>query len=288
MPNTEQYNKKKVQKKIIYRVSILNDQTHERLFGIRGRKSQLIAIISAVILLYTGIIVAIIALTPIKKLLPGYPDANVTSLIYNTREKEEEIIKEMTAWNLYMANIERLMSGEAPLAKEQITKYIDSTYKVSENYTHSRADSLLREEVRSGSIVTGASGSISDDISDLKFFRPVSGVISARYNMAANHPFLDIATTENSVVSATLPGTIISDEYTDQYGYTIKIQHAHDLISVYRHNSKVLKKRGDKVNAGTAIAIVGKNGGTESTGPHLHFELWHNGNPVNPELYINF
>jgi len=121
----------------------------------------------------------------------------------------------------------------------------------------------------------------------LHFFPPVKGIISDGFNLATNHPFLDIAAPTNAVVSAVLDGTIIMANWTDETGFTIQIQHSNDLISIYKHNSKLLKKTGDRVNAGTAISLVG-NTGELSTGSHLHFELWHKGVAIDPSKYIKF
>ena len=105
--------------------------------------------------------------------------------------------------------------------------------------------------------------------------------------MAIGHPYLDIAAQENSVVSAILDGAVTYAGWNDDTGYVIQLQHDNNLISVYKHNSKLLLKERDKVKAGTPIALTG-NTGYLSTAPHLHFELWHKGEPINPELYIKF
>ena len=124
-------------------------------------------------------------------------------------------------------------------------------------------------------------------IEGLHFFPPVKGIVTEDFNQAINHPYVDIAAPENSVVSSVLNGTVISSGWNDETGYTIQVQHDNNLISIYKHNAKILKKIGDKVNAGTPIALVG-NTGSLSTGAHLHFELWHKGEPINPSNYIKF
>lgn len=123
-------------------------------------------------------------------------------------------------------------------------------------------------------------------IEGLHFFTPVKGVISQSYDPDF-HPYIDITAPSGTVVKAILDGTVISAEWNQETGNSIQIQHAGDIISIYRHNEKLLKKTGDKVSAGTPIALLG-NTGTETTGAHLHFELWHDGETVDPTLYINF
>ena len=126
-----------------------------------------------------------------------------------------------------------------------------------------------------------------EQIEGLLFFPPIKGVITEQYNPAIGHPFVDIAAPNNSTVSAVLDGTIISAGWNDETGFTVQIQHTNDLVSIYKHNTRLLKKAGERVSAGTPIALVGDEGSL-STGPHLHFELWHKGEPVDPTMYINF
>ena len=119
------------------------------------------------------------------------------------------------------------------------------------------------------------------------FVTPVKGVITQGFNPAAEHPFVDIAVKDGSAICSILDGTVIAAYWSDDTGYNIQIQHSNDLVSIYKHNTKLLKGVGDKVTAGTTISLAG-NAGSLSTGPHLHFELWHKGEPVDPNLYINF
>ena len=148
-------------------------------------------------------------------------------------------------------------------------------------------DSLLRQHVREEEQF-----GISDrdkrnlPIEGLHFFTPLKGVVSQGYDPAI-HPYIDITAPAGSVVKATLDGTVISDGWSEDTGYTIQIQHDGDIISIYRHNEKLLKKTGDKVTAGSPIALVG-NTGKLTTGEHLHFELWHKGETVDPAKYMTF
>ena len=120
----------------------------------------------------------------------------------------------------------------------------------------------------------------------MHFFCPLKGVISQEYN-AVSHPYIDITAPQGSVVKAVLDGTVIYSGWSEDFGHTIQIQHEEDIVSIYKHNEKLLKKTGDKVTAGSPIALVG-NSGNLTTGTHLHLELWHQGNAVDPAKYINF
>ncbi|HPV57186.1 MAG TPA: M23 family metallopeptidase, partial [Tenuifilaceae bacterium] len=119
------------------------------------------------------------------------------------------------------------------------------------------------------------------------FIPPVKGVVTNGYNPMVYHYGIDLVAAPNEVVLSIAKGTIILSNWTLETGYTLSIQHDNNFISVYKHNSKLLKRQGDRVDAGEAIAIIG-NSGELTTGPHLHFELWQNGHSVDPAKFINF
>jgi murein DD-endopeptidase MepM/ murein hydrolase activator NlpD len=116
---------------------------------------------------------------------------------------------------------------------------------------------------------------------------PVKGLLTSKFDKGVQHYGVDITAKKNTPVKSCLAGTVIFAEWTTETGYVMIIQHTRELISVYKHCSALLKKPGDYIQTGQAVAIIGNSGET-STGPHLHFELWHQGNPVNPESYISF
>jgi len=122
---------------------------------------------------------------------------------------------------------------------------------------------------------------------NMLFFIPVKGIITNEFNPRKQHYGIDIAARKNETVKSVLDGTVILSNWTVETGYVIAIQHSHSLVSVYKHNSALLKQTGEKVKAGEVIAIIGETG-EYSTGTHLHFELWDEGSPVNPKDYISF
>ena len=124
-------------------------------------------------------------------------------------------------------------------------------------------------------------------ISQIHFFPPVKGLVTNSFNSLADHYGTDIVAASNEVVKATLEGTVIMATWTLETGWVIQIQHKNNLISIYKHNAELLKRVGDFVEVGEAIAIIG-NSGELTTGPHLHFELWYLGIPLDPEDYISF
>ena len=119
------------------------------------------------------------------------------------------------------------------------------------------------------------------------FLSPLKGEITNRFDLKKGHYGIDVIASNNEAVKAILNGTVVYADWTPENGHVIQLQHAQNLVSTYKHNSFLLKKTGDLVKAGDAVAIVG-NSGELSTGPHLHFELWHNGIPLDPEKFVVF
>jgi murein DD-endopeptidase MepM/ murein hydrolase activator NlpD len=191
-------------------------------------------------------------------------------------------------WELYSENLRRVVDGQPPLKIDSILNLRKRPEETAPDAREiARKDSLLRKQVDSESqFEINANARRSLPIEGLHFFTPLHGVISQGYDKAL-HPYVDITAPENSVVMSVLDGTVISAGWSDENGYTIQIQHEGNIVSVYKHNQKLMKKSGDKVTAGMPIAIVG-NAGTLSTDNHLHFELWHDGEAVDPAKYISF
>ena len=179
-----------------------------------------------------------------------------------------------------------MVDGEKPLRIDSLIRSGGTGYGKSKQELQEK-DSLLRLNVMNEERFELSNRERRDlPIEGIHFFTPLKGMISQGYDKAV-HPFIDITAPANSVVAAVLDGTVISSGWNDDAGYTIYIQHSNDIISIYKHNNKLLKKTGDKVNAGTPIAIIGGTGSI-STGEHLHFELWYKGEPVDATKYINF
>lgn len=273
-----------------FRFSIFNDTSHEELFVFRanGLLSLLTIILCVVFLI--GSVTVLISFTSLREFIPGYPSAESRRMLIQNTIKIDSLQNEINLWRLQLTNIQRIATGQKPLHLDSIlnlSKGKDSLLSAAVG-TYAKDDSLLRATVLKEEQFSISSGKQKiEQIEGLHFFPPVKGVITEEYNIAINHPYIDIAAPENSVVSSVLNGTVISAGWNDENGHTIQIQHDNNLISIYKHNAKLLKKAGDKVSAGTPISLVG-NTGTLSNGVHLHFELWHKGEPINPADYIKF
>lgn len=271
-----------------FRFSIFNDTSHEELFVFRANGlMMLLSIILGIIFIIVSV-TFLISYTPLREFIPGYPNAQTRRAIVQNALKLDSLERTVKLWDFQLVNIQRIVTGQQPLEMENIAIPADTSSPAKINSNLSKNDSLLRLEVmKQEQFNLGGEKNRVTQIEGLHFFPPVKGIISDGFNIATSHPYVDVAAIENSLVSAILDGTVIMANWTDETGFTIQIQHSNDLISIYKHNSKLLKRIGDKVKAGSAIALVGSSGSL-STGYHLHFELWHNGVAVDPTKYINF
>ena len=280
---------KVTRKKILtrYRFVIVEDQTHENKFKIKG--TMLGAISAAVLLLLfiVAFVFSMIAYTPLKLVIPGYPSYQTQRVAIENAAKVDSLEKRMKIMTIRLENLRRVLNGENSLPIDSLINIGKADMAEEIMYTNMMADSILREKVDSVEKYNLSSNSQMQMIEGMLFFPPVKGILTEEFNKAINHPYVDIAVQENSAVCSVLKGTIIAAYWTDETGYNIHIQHDNDLISIYRHNTKLLKKTGDTVDAGTPVSLAG-NAGELSSGPHLHFELWHKGVPIDPTLYIKF
>ena len=272
-----------------YRFSIFNDTTHEEIFVFRANGIRSVLTIVLLVIFLIVSVTLLISYTSLREFIPGYPSAQSRQDLIQNAIKIDSQQNEINLWRLQLANIQRITTGQKPLAIDSLLNLHgmgDTTARVEGDYA--KDDSLLRATVfKEEQFNLSAREHKIEQIEGLHFFPPLKGVVTEEYNPAIGHPYIDIAAPENSVVSAVLNGTVIHAGWDDENGYTIQLQHDNNLVSVYKHNSKLLARTSDKVTAGTPVALVG-NTGTLSSAPHLHFELWHKGEPINPAQYINF
>ena len=270
-----------------FRLAIIDDKTHKHLVTLHFSRTTFFITIITVLVLLCAAIYSIIAFTPVRTFVPGYPDARSKRAAIQNAITIDSLENVIFRWELYSENLRRAVEGEEPI---KIDSLITAKNRDTESFDMTdiaRQDSLLRERVKEEEQFGISNRGRRDlPIEGLHFFTPLKGVISQGYD-ATIHPYVDITAPEGSAVKATLDGTVIFAGWSDDAGYTIQIQHEGDIVSIYKHNEKILKKAGDKVTAGTAISLVG-NTGSLTTGAHLHFELWHKGETVDPTLYIKF
>ncbi len=281
--------KEKKERTSNYRLTLVDDDTHDKLWTRKFNKLNiLVTAITSVVVLLTALW-CLIAFTPLRTFIPGYPDARTKHDAIQNAIRIDSLENVITKWELYSENLRRVVEGEEPLKIDSLMAARKQTREITDKDRAGLAmkDSLLRKEVAAEDKFDVTSGRTKTlPIEGMHFFTPLKGVVSQGY-IQGLHPYIDITAPNNSVVMAVLDGTVISAGWTDEEGYTIRIQHDGDIISVYKHNQKLMKKTGDKVSAGTPIAVVGGTG-TTADGDHLHFELWHKGEAVDPTKYISF
>lgn len=271
-----------------FRLSLLDAKTHKQLFSVRFNRTAFFVTIVSSLVVMTALIFSIIAFTPVRTFIPGYPDARSKRAAIQNAMKVDSLESVIFRWELYSENLRRAVEGEEPINIDSLIAANQKTAEAAQDQDFLRKqDSLLRKEVKEEEMFDISNRSARKlPIEGMLFFTPLKGVISQGYDPVI-HPFVDITAPKGSVVNAVADGTVIYDGWSEETGYTIQIQHGNDIVSIYKHNEKLLKKTGEKVKAGTPIALIGSTG-SFSTGDHLHFELWHNGESLDPTQYISF
>ena len=282
-------NTKKDKKKIThFRLSLLDAKTHQQLFSVRFNRTGFFVSAVTIAVVLCAAIFSLIAFTPVRTFIPGYPDARTKRAAIQNAIKVDSLESVIYRWELYSENLRRVVEGEEPMSIDSIIAISNRRIAQAKDPDFlKKQDSIMRQEVKNEEMFDISSRSQRQlPIEGMLFFTPVQGVISQGYDPVI-HPYLDIAAPAGTVVKAIANGTVIFDGWSEETGYTIQIQHDGDIASIYKHNEKLLKKTGDKVSAGSPIALVG-NTGKLTTGEHLHFELWHKGESLDPTRYISF
>ena len=270
-----------------YKLSFINENTLEEVWSFR--LSQLSVFISLGVFAFSLVAFTafIIIMTPIRNYLPGYLDVEVRKEIVQNALRADSLERMIEIQNLYLKNVTGIISGTIELDS---IREIDSLARVDADFEIPRSPEEeeyvknFEQEEKYNLTVLNTNPLPMDG---LFFYKPVNGVISSHYQADIHHFGVDIAAASKESVLATLDGTVMYAGYDPNQGNVIQLQHKNGFVSVYKHNELLLKEPGEQVVAGEAIALVG-NTGKLSTGPNLHFELWYNGKPVNPEDFIVF
>ncbi|MFK8102989.1 MAG: M23 family metallopeptidase [Saprospiraceae bacterium] len=276
-----------------YRLVIMNNETFEEVGSYQLSLLNVYIILSSIVVSVALVVIALVIFTPVKRYIPGYGDINEHKELLALNKEISALEEELVAQKAYTDNFRKILVGdvqnETEISEEE--NIIDDSLL---NVSRIKEDELLRKEVEFEEKINEKELTKSANFSpremplgQIFLFPPIKGEISAEFMMNGKHDGVDIMAPKNTPVKAVLDGYVIASDWTLETGNTIGIQHSNTLISFYKHNSSLLKKRGSFVKAGEAVAIIG-NTGTLSDGPHLHFELWYKGKPVNPQEFINF
>jgi len=230
----------------------------------------------------------VIAFSPLREYIPGYTNTDIRRQMVTLNQLSDSLNTELISRERYLQNIKNIIEGRN-IDTSQVEIVPPNSTLEDINFEKTTEDSLLREQVEAEEKFNffGYTNVDNQSIEKLLFFLPVKGLITESFNIENEHYGVDVVTKENELIKSTLNGVVVMSSWTSETGHVIAIQHENNLLSVYKHNSVLLKDQGERVEAGEAIAIIG-NSGKWSSGPHLHFELWYNNNPVDPEQYILF
>jgi len=272
-----------------YRFSIYNDVTFEEVWRVRLTRYNAFLLISLLVFFLIGSTTSLIAFTNLREFIPGYPDVTMRRNILMSAIRLDSLERELELRDKYFANLNAVISGKQPI--ETISPRDTTVKRGSIKFSDSPEDSALRNQIEKEekyNLSLGPIGNESTSLASLHFFPPVKGIVTGKFDPRTRHFATDIVTKQKSPVMAALDGTVIFTGWTMETGYVIEMQHANNLVTVYKHNTAILKEPGDLVRAGEPISIVGDSGELYTSGPHLHFEIWFKGTPLDPEKHVFF
>ena len=270
-----------------YKVVISSEDTFEEKFSFKANKINALIIILAYSIILISFTISIVFFTQLREMVPGYSSTDLLNRAIYLTKKTDSLEQQIALNNKFYKSIEDVLSGniEEFVPRDELS--VDSSLTNSDFVTVSpnSQDSILRKYVENEDKFNLTNNELI--IENKMFFSPIKGEITQSFNFNENHFAIDIAADIGTPVKSVLDGKIIFSEWSLETGYVVVIDHGENIISVYKHNSKILKEQNDFVQAGEVIAYSG-NQGNLSTGPHLHFELWKNGTPIDPEPLLNF
>ena len=285
MEKSKNINKLKEKLTYKYRFVVLNEDTFEERFSFKLNRLNAFIFGGLFSVFLIALTTLIIVLTPLKEYIQGYSTTELKKDATNLVYKVDSLQNVLSVNDLYIENIQQILKGEIKRVTFDRDSALTQIQIEKINFAPSAVDSAFREEVEQEDRFSVFEQAKKSD--DIIFTSPIKGGITADYDTKEKHFAIDIAVDKDSPVKAVADGTVVFAGFTANTGYVILLEHNQGFISVYKHNASVYKTQGELVKIGEVIANAGSTG-TLSTGPHLHFELWENGYPVNPSNYISF
>ncbi len=274
-----------------YRLVIMHNETFKEVGSYKLNLLSLYILLSSIFVALTIIVFCLVIYTPIKKYIPGYGDYNQYAKVTALQDRIKKLEREVQSQTEYTESIKRILVGKNETIKDQNDK--DATPEITKPEPVKRIpeDEKLRKNLKSGQN-QGVSPSFNFTPLDVPvennyFISPLTGIVSSGFKSSVKHYGVDLIAPKDTPIKAVKDGHVILADWTMDTGYTIGIQHNNNLVTFYKHNSELMKKVGDVVKSGETIAIIG-NTGLQTSGFHLHFELWHNGMAVNPSGLMSF
>ena len=270
--------------KFKYKLTVINENTLEEIVGIHVSKLNGLSVLLSACTIIFLIAATIIAFTPLRNYLPGYMNSEVRAQVVSNALRADSLQQELERQNRYVMNIQDIFSGKVK---------VDSVQSI-DSLTNLRAEQLMERSEEEEAFIQkyeeterynlrNISG--EREVRGLIFYRPTRGLMSANFEPDKKHYGVDLTASPNESVLAVLDGTVVFAAYTAETGYVVQIQHSQNFVSIYKHCGTLMKHQGDKVKGGDVIALIGES---HKEKPHLHFELWHKGTPVNPGKYVVF
>ena len=270
-----------------YKIVVSNEETFEEKLSFRTNKINIFFVLFLYSILLIVFTISIVFFTQLREMVPGYSSTDLLNQAIYLTKKTDSLENELELNNKFYKSIESVLSGRADEIIYKDTLVLDNNLEDSEQQAvfPNSEDSILRRYVEKEDKFNLTKNELV--IENKMFVSPIKGEITQQFDPSNNHFALDLSADVGTPVKAVLDGKIIFSEWSVDTGYVLIVDHGDNIISVYKHNSKSLKEQNIFVKAGEVIAYSG-NQGTLSTGPHLHFELWKNGTPINPEPLFNF
>ncbi|WGH74384.1 M23 family metallopeptidase [Tenacibaculum tangerinum] len=269
-----------------YRLVIINEDTFQERFSLKLSRLNVFVFGGVFSILLIVLTTLLIAFTGIREYIPGYSSTALKKKATRLTYESDSLKNRLAIIENYTKALKPVLTGEIEPEKiDSITSEMKTIAFDEQKLQASKEDSLFREKIESKDLFPLYEGG-KNNIKNV-FFSPLTGTISQPFDADDKHYAIDIVAKTGTPVKTVADGTVILAEWTAETGYVIMIQHPNKFLSVYKHNGTLLKQQGDVVKSGEAIASVGSTGEL-TTGPHLHFELWNNGFPVNPTNYIDF
>ena len=281
--------RKKIKKKLFTknRLVILNEDTFEEIFSLRLTLMNVFVVATLGALLIIFVTTYIIAFTPLREFIPGYASTQLKKDATELALKSDSISDALKKNAAYIKSIKKVLTGDLEYAKFNKDSILSTAYEVvsDEDLKPSLADITLREEVLREdkyNLFEKAKPKVS-----IVLFPPVKGMITEKFNPVNKHYAVDIALAKNTPIKAITSGKVIFADWTPSTGNVVILRHNNEFISVYKHAASLTVSQGDAVKTGEVIALAGSTG-QESTGVHLHFELWKDGYSIDPSIFIEF
>ena len=287
---TEKRHKRKLLKKKLFtknRLVILNEDTFEEIFSLKLTLMNVFVVATVGAMLIIFVTTYIIAFTPLREYIPGYASSKLKKDATELALKSDSLSNALKKNETYIESIKKVLTGDLDYAKFSKDSILASPLETvnKEDLQPSETELKLREEVAREdkyNLFEKAKPKVTTVL-----FPPVKGMITEKYNAKEKHFAVDVALPKNTPIKATLNGTVIFADWTPTTGNVIIIRHNNGFISIYKHAASLTKSQGDIVKTGEVIALAGSTG-QESTGVHLHFELWKDGYPIDPTIFIEF